>query len=67
MHLVTGSCDLLLLQVYPTAIRAFGMALCSMMSRLGGMSAPFIAQVTMMYVCAGFSAQEFLSGGLKLT
>ena len=36
---------LLLLQVYPTAIRAFGMALCSAMSRIGGMTAPFIAQV----------------------
>ena len=38
---------LLLLQVYPTAIRAFGMALCSAMSRIGGMTAPFIAQVHM--------------------
>ena len=38
----------LLLQVYPTAIRAFGMALCSAMSRIGGMTAPFIAQVCSM-------------------
>ena len=37
--------SLLLPQVYPTAIRAFGMALCSAMSRIGGMTAPFIAQV----------------------
>ena len=37
----------LLLQVYPTVIRAFGMALCSAMSRIGGMTAPFIAQVRM--------------------
>ena len=36
---------ILLQQVYPTAIRAFGMSLCSAMSRFGGMTAPFIAQV----------------------
>ena len=32
-------------QVYPTAIRAFGVSLCSSAGRIGGMIAPFIAQV----------------------
>jgi len=31
--------------VYPTAIRAFGVSLCSSAGRVGGMIAPFIAQV----------------------
>jgi len=35
-------------QVYPTTIRAFGLSLCSAMSRIGGMTAPFIAQVLLM-------------------
>ena len=33
-------------QVYPTAVRAFGMSLCSSVSRVGGMIAPYIAQVS---------------------
>ena len=37
---------LLLLQVYPTEIRAlFGMALCLAVGRIGGMTAPFITHV----------------------
>ncbi|XP_065902879.1 synaptic vesicle 2-related protein-like isoform X2 [Dysidea avara] len=36
-------------EVYPTAIRAFGLSLCSAMSRMGGMTAPFIAQTIVPY------------------
>jgi len=32
-------------QVYPTTVRAFGVSLCTGVSRLGSMIAPYIAQV----------------------
>jgi len=40
------SCDNYHPQVYPTAVRAFGMSLCSSVSRVGAMIAPYIAQVS---------------------
>jgi len=44
-------CDGYHLQVYPTAVRAFGMSLCSSVSRVGAMIAPYIAQVsTFLYI-----------------
>ena len=39
-------CDYYPSQVYPTAVRAFGMSLCSSVSRVGAMIAPYIAQVS---------------------
>ena len=33
-------------QVYPTAVRGFGMSLCASISRVGAMIAPYIAQVS---------------------
>ncbi|XP_065892907.1 synaptic vesicle 2-related protein-like isoform X2 [Dysidea avara] len=36
-------------EVYPTAIRAFGVALCSSAGRIGGMIAPYIAQTLLAY------------------
>ena len=45
------SCDSYHPQVYPTAVRAFGMSLCSSVSRVGAMIAPYIAQVsTFLYI-----------------
>lgn len=42
-------------QVYPTAVRSIGMGFCTSFSRVGGMIAPFIAQVLYVfyfaYVC----------------
>ena len=34
-------------QVYPTAVRAFGVSLCTSVSKLGSMIAPYIAQVNL--------------------
>ncbi|XP_031414596.1 putative transporter SVOPL [Clupea harengus] len=34
-------------EVYPTAVRSIGMGVCTSFSRIGGMIAPFIAQVLM--------------------
>ena len=34
-----------LMQVYPTAVRGFGLSLCAVFGCIGSMSAPFIAQV----------------------
>ncbi|CAJ1054453.1 putative transporter SVOPL [Xyrichtys novacula] len=36
-------------EVYPTAARSLGMGFCTSFSRIGGMIAPFIAQVLMSY------------------
>ena len=41
-------CDSCQPQVYPTAVRAFGMSLCSSVSRVGAMIAPYIAQVSIL-------------------
>ncbi len=42
-------------QVYPTAVRSIGMGFCTSFSRVGGMIAPFMAQVLYVfyfaYVC----------------
>lgn len=38
---LSGSC----VQVYPTVVRSLGMGFCTSFSRIGGMIAPFIAQV----------------------
>ena len=38
-------CDSHYLQVYPTAVRAFGMSLCAGISRFGAMLTPYISQV----------------------
>jgi len=35
-------------QVYPTAVKAFGMLLCSSISRVGVMIVPYIAQVSVL-------------------
>ncbi|KAL0962680.1 hypothetical protein UPYG_G00343910 [Umbra pygmaea] len=34
-------------EVYPTAVRSLGLGFCTSFSRIGGMVAPFIAQVLM--------------------
>ena len=44
-YIVNNNYHSVYLQVYPTAIRAFGVSLSSSFSRVGGMIAPFIAQV----------------------
>ncbi|XP_065892911.1 putative transporter svop-1 [Dysidea avara] len=36
-------------EVYPTAVRAFGMSLCASISRVGGMITPYIAQTLLAY------------------
>ena len=41
-------------QVYPTTVRAFGISLCYVFTRIGSMIAPFIAQVCDMYACLLF-------------
>ena len=38
-------CDSYHPQVYPTAVRAFGMSLCAGISRFGAMLTPYISQV----------------------
>ena len=37
--------DVFAVQVYPTVARSLGMGFCTSFSRIGGMIAPFIAQV----------------------
>ena len=50
------------LQLYPTGVRSFGLALCNCFSRLGGLSAPF---ATVFLVEQGRThAAELLLGGL---
>lgn len=53
------------LECYPTGIRALGLGSCSAISRLGGLTTPFIAQVLFIswphtalgvYVCLSFLA-----------
>lgn len=41
-------------QVYPTVARSLGMGFCTSFSRIGGMIAPFIAQVTRMVLDGAF-------------
>ena len=50
------------LQLYPTSVRSFGLALCNCFSRLGGLSAPF---ATVFLVEQGRThTAELLLGGL---
>ena len=42
---VRARADVFAVQVYPTAVRSLGMGFCTSFSRIGGMIAPFIAQV----------------------
>lgn len=45
-------------QVYPTAARSLGMGFCTSFSRIGGMIAPFIAQVSSVS-CLGTTQVSF--------